>query len=54
MDARTTLARRALQLAYATSPLPGRRTRPSQTPGWLFDLAVVAVLLVVAVGYFIS
>jgi hypothetical protein len=36
-------------LAYETAG-PVRRTKPSPTPGWLFDAAVVALLVITAVG----
>ena len=50
MEARKTLGR-LLELAYA-KPKVQERTKPSETPGWLFDATVVALFIIGAVGYF--
>lgn len=39
----------ALMLGYETT-VPIRRTKPSSVPGWTFDAAVVAALIIAAVG----
>jgi hypothetical protein len=53
MDTGTSRLRRLYKLVYA-QPQPERRTQSSAMPGPWYDATVFALLVVTAVGYFLT